>query len=75
MVMHDNKLKQKKIKFTCRPRIKLNHNVHVYINTQLFQERLSEKIVHATILKGNMGYDQHTVSDTVAVKPTFAVFF
>ena len=44
MVMHDNKLKQEKIKFTCRPRIKLNHNIHVYINTQLFQERLSEKL-------------------------------
>ena len=26
------------------------------------------KNVHATILKGNMGYDQYAVSDTVAVK-------
>ena len=25
------------------------------------------KIVHATIPKGNMGYDQYTVLDTVAV--------
>ena len=23
--------------------------------------------MHATILKGNMGYDQHTVSDTVVL--------
>ena len=30
------------------------------------------KKVHATIPKGNMGYDQYTVSDTVAVAPTFA---
>ena len=30
------------------------------------------KKVHATILKGSMGCDQCTVSDTVAVKPTFA---
>ena len=32
------------------------------------------KNVHATILKGNMGYDQYTVSDTVAVEPTFVAF-
>ena len=38
---------------------------------QLFRERLSEKIVHATIPKGNMGHDQDTVPDTVAVEPTF----
>ena len=30
------------------------------------------KKVHTTIPKGNMGYDQYTVSDTVAVEPTFA---
>ena len=27
---------------------------------------------HATIPKGNMGYDQYTVSETVAVETTFA---
>ena len=32
------------------------------------------KYVHATIPKGNMGYDQYTVSDTVAVEPTFVAF-
>ena len=41
---------------------------------QLFWERLSEKNVHATIPKGNMGYDQYTVPDTVAVEPTFVAF-
>ena len=30
------------------------------------------KKVHASIPKGNMGYDQYTVSDTVAIEPTFA---
>ena len=30
--------------------------------------------VQATIPKGNLGYDQHTVPDTVAVKPTLVVF-
>ena len=33
------------------------------------------KNVHATITKGNMGCDQYTVSDTVAVEPTIATFF
>ena len=32
------------------------------------------KKVHATIPKGNMGYDQYIVPDTVAVEPTFAAF-
>ena len=31
--------------------------------------------VHATIPKGNMGHDQYTVPDTVAVEPTFVAFF
>ena len=30
------------------------------------------KKVHAAIPKGNMGYDQYSVSDTVTVEPTFA---
>ena len=33
------------------------------------------KNVHATIPKGNMGYDQYIVPDTVAVERTFAAFF
>ena len=32
------------------------------------------KNVHATITKGNMGYDQYTVPDTIAIKPTFVAF-
>ena len=32
------------------------------------------KTVHATIPKGNMGYAQYTVPDTVAVEPTFIAF-
>ena len=40
-----------------------------------FKQNISQKNVHATILKGNiMGYDQHTVPDTVAVEPTFVAF-
>ena len=41
---------------------------------------ISRKVVgknahHATIPKGNMGYDQYTVPDTVAVETTFVAFF
>ena len=43
-------------------------------NIQLFRESLSEKNVHAIIPKGNMGYNQFTVSDTVAVEPSFVAF-
>ena len=32
------------------------------------------KHVHATIPKSNMGYNQYTVPDTVAVEPTFVAF-
>ena len=32
------------------------------------------KSVHATIPKGNMGYDKYTVPDFVAVEPTFVAF-
>ena len=42
---------------------------------QLFRENgLSAKNVHATIPKGNMGYDQYTVPDSVAVESTFVAF-
>ena len=43
-------------------------------NIQLFRESLSEKNAHATIPKGNMGYNQFTVSDTVGVEPSFVAF-
>ena len=32
------------------------------------------KKLHATIPKGNMGYDQYTVPNTVAMEPTFVAF-
>ena len=32
------------------------------------------KSVHATTPKGNVGYDQCTVPDIVAVEPTFVTF-
>ena len=40
-----------------------------------FFEKGCRKNVHATIPKGNMGYDQYTVPDAVAVELTFDAFF
>ena len=63
---------------SCRPRaLDLNtqcpETCHV-LCIQIFRERLSEKKLHATIPKGNMGYDQYTVPNTVAIEPTFVAF-
>ena len=41
---------------------------------QLFRERLSEKKVHATIPKGNMGYDQYTVPKDCSCRTYFGCF-
>ena len=38
-------------------------------------EKVVWKNVDATIPKGNMRYDQHTVPDIVAVEPSFVSFF
>ena len=51
----------------------LNKELNILIYSY-FEKRLSKKNVHATIPKGNMGYDQYTVLDTVAVEVTFAAF-
>ena len=42
-------------------------NLHTAISRKVVGKK-----VHATIPKGNMGYDQYAVSDTVAIEPTFA---
>ena len=46
----------------------------LYGTIQLFRERLSEKNVHATIPKGNMGYDQCTVPDDCSCRTYFSCF-
>ena len=48
--------------------------VKVFFNIQLLRETVVGKNVLATIPKGNMGYVQYTVPDTVAVEPTFVAF-
>ena len=45
------------------------HRLYTAISRKVF-----EKNLHAIIPKGNMGYDQYTVPDTVAVEPTFVAF-
>ena len=47
---------------------------HLHFSYTAISRKVVGKNVHATIPKGNMGYDQYTVPDTVAVKPTFVAF-
>ena len=48
-------------------------NLH-YVTYTAISRKVVRKNVHATIPKGNMGYDKYTVPDTVAVEPTFFAF-
>ena len=48
----------------------MGHFVGIYS----YFEKGCRKNVHATIPKGNMGYEQYAVLDTVAVEPTFVAF-
>ena len=47
-----------------------------WINEDLtaISRKVVGKNVQAAIPKGNMGYDQYNVPDTVAVEPTFVAF-
>ena len=51
----------------------LNRQEKPFYHTALLR-KVERKNVPATIPKGNMGYDQYTVPDTVAVVPTFVAF-
>ena len=46
----------------------------MYLEYTAISRKVVGKNVHGTIPKGNMGYVQYTVPDTVAVQPTFAAF-
>ena len=63
---------------SCRPRA-LDWNTHNAPRLGMFFvysyfEKGCRKKLHATIPKGNMGYDQYTVPNTVAIEPTFVAF-
>ena len=47
----------------------------MYLEYTAIWRKVVGKNVHATIPKGKMGYDQYTVPDTVAVKPTLLPSF
>ena len=56
----------------------INKNISITIDIpqiSALYTAISRKVVgenvHGTIPKGNMGYDQYTVPDTVAVEPAF----
>ena len=52
----------------------LNHNMDNAFSYTAISRKVVGKTVHATIPKGNMGYDQCTFPDTVAVKHYFCCF-
>ena len=55
----------------------VHKNVHYQVKHRLYaaiSRKVVGKNVHATIPKGNMGYAQYTVPETVAVEPTFIAF-
>ena len=49
------------------------YGVRYMVHTAI-SRKVVGKTTHATIPKGNMGYDRYTVPDTVAVEPTFVAF-
>ena len=49
--------------------------LYTTISRKVAGQRPRTTNVHATIPKGSMGYDQYTVSDTVAVEPNFLLSF
>ena len=53
-------------------------STNLKIQLPLLDTVISRKVVgknaQATIPKGNMGYDQYTVPETVAVEPAFVAF-
>ena len=52
------------------PHLVLDRDVALYS----YIEKVCRKNVHATIPKGNMGYDQYSVPDFVGVEPTVVAF-
>ena len=52
------------------------HQIRIVVSDKYtaISRKVVGKSVHATIPKGNMGYVQYTVHDTVDVEPTFVAF-
>ena len=60
---------QKLFMRSCSSDLVSSSSIQLYIS-----RKVVGKNVHATIPKGNMGYEQYTAPDTVAVEYTFASF-
>ena len=52
----------------------LNHNMDYAFSYTAISRKVVGKTMHATIPKGNTGYDQCTFPHTVAVESTFVAF-
>ena len=52
------------------------HQIRIVVSDKYtaISRKVVGKKVHATIPKGNIGYVQYTVPDTVDVEPTFVAF-
>ena len=52
------------------------HQIRIVVSDKYIaiSRKVVGKKVHATISKGNIGYVQYTVPDTVDVEPTFVAF-
>ena len=53
---------------------KVGKEVDIFFSYTAISRKVVGKTVHVTIPKGNMGYDQCTFPDTVAVESTFVTF-
>ena len=69
----DWKKKNSRLQYDPSPHKTIDRELKVQAYTAI-SGKVVGKNVHATIPKGNMGYDQYTVPDTVAVEPTFVAF-
>ena len=50
------------------------HQQELTLDNTAISRKVVGKTVHTKILKGNMGYDQYTVPDIIAVANTFVAF-
>ena len=56
------------------PSFSTNLKIQLPLLDTVISRKVVEKNAQATIPKGNMGYDQYTVPEIVAVEPVFVAF-
>ena len=61
-------------KFYFLPSFSTNLKIQLPLLDTVISRKVVGKNAQATIPKGNMGYDQYTVPEIVAVEPVFVAF-